>query len=62
MNDMIDESEQNACIYIAAIGTLAVYCAYIETTGHGLLAGCIAGAAGIIVLFAIYALIRRLQS
>ena len=56
---MTDEQEQNASIYVASIGAVAVYVTYIESTGHSLAAGIVAGASGIVALLIVGAIARR---
>ncbi len=56
---MTDEQQQNASLYIAVVGTISVYITYIESSGHSILAGAIAGISGIGLLLVIGALINR---
>jgi hypothetical protein len=51
------EHEQNAAIYVAALGTLFTFITAIEST-HALWRGCVVGAIGGAILCGIWILVR----
>ena len=59
MDQIVTFSDTDAkALYVAALGAIFVGVTYIESSGHGIAAGCIAGGCSIAILAIIYVLIR----